>query len=167
MNAEDKEAAELAIDEFEATYGAKYTKAVDKVLKDREVLLTHFEFPAEHWIHLRTTNVIQSTFATVKLRTRKTKGAGSRSAGLAMAYKLLDAAQIRWRCVNAPHLVALVRAEAPFLDGELIEREDQQYAVITTSQSTPIDNISHRFASVATRAIVSRSPTPDQKDIAA
>jgi hypothetical protein len=84
-----------------------------------------------------------------------------------MAYKLLDAAQIRWRCVNAPHLVALVRAEAPFLDGELIEREDQQYAVITTSQSTPIDNISHRFASVATRAIVSRSPTPDQKDIAA
>jgi transposase-like protein len=139
MNAEDKEAAELAIDEFEATYGAKYTKAVDKVLKDREVLLTHFEFPAEHWIHLRTTNVIQSTFATVKLRTRKTKGAGSRSAGLAMAYKLLDAAQIRWRCVNAPHLVALVRAEAPFLDGELIEREDQQYAVITTSQSTPIE----------------------------
>ncbi len=128
MNAENKEAADLAIDQFETTYGAKYPKAVDKVLKDREVLLTHFEFPAEHWIHLRTTNVIESTFATVKLRTRKTKGAGSRSAGLAMAYKLLDAAQARWRCVNAPHLVALVRAGATFVDGFLIEREDQRYA---------------------------------------
>ncbi|MBV9577777.1 MAG: IS256 family transposase [Chloroflexi bacterium] len=128
MNAENREAADLAIDEFEATYGAKYAKAVDKVLKDRDVLLTHFEFPAEHWIHLRTTNVIESTFATVRLRTRKTKGAGSRSAGLAMAYKLLDAAQARWRCVNAPHLVALVRAGATFVDGFLIEREDQRYA---------------------------------------
>ena len=79
MNAENREAADLAIDQFQATYGAKYAKAVDKVLKDREVLLTHFEFPAEHWIHLRTTNVIESTFATVKLRTHKTKGAGSRT----------------------------------------------------------------------------------------
>src|SRR5438128_11152590 len=87
-------------------------KPVDKVLKDREVLLTHFDFPVEHWIHLRTTNVIESTFATVRLRTNKTKGAGSRSAGLAMAYKLLDAAQVRWRCVNAPtwsHAFALRR----------------------------------------------------------
>ena len=128
MNAENKEAADLAIDEFEATYGAKYAKAVDKVLKDREVLLTHFDFPADHWIHLRTTNVIESTFATVKLRTRKTKGAGSRTAGLAMAYKLLAAAQARWRCVNAPHQVALVRAGATFVDGFNIEREDRQYA---------------------------------------
>jgi len=128
MNAEHKQAAELAIDQFQATYGAKYPKAVDKILKDREVLLTHFDFPVEHWIHLRTTNVIESTFATVRLRTNKTKGAGSRSAGLAMAYKLLDAAQIRWRCVNAPHLVALVRAEATCMDGVTIEREDQQDA---------------------------------------
>ena len=128
MNAEDKEAAELAIDQFQATYGAKYPKAVDKVLKDRAVLLTHFDFPVEHWIHLRTTNVIESTFATVRLRTNKTKGAGSRSAGLAMAYKLLDAAQVRWRCVNAPHLVALVRAETTCRDGVAIEREDQPYA---------------------------------------
>ena len=128
MNAEDKQAADLAIDQFQATYGAKYPKAVDKVLKDREVLLTHFDFPVEHWIHLRTTNVIESTFATVRLRTKKTKGAGSRSAGLAMAYKLLDAAQVRWRCVNAPHQVALVRAEATLVDGDLVEREDQQYA---------------------------------------
>jgi transposase-like protein len=128
MNAENKESADLAIDHFEATYGAKYPKAVDKVLKDREVLLAHFEFPADHWVHLRTTNAIESTFATVKLRTRKTKGAGSRTAGLAMAYKLLAAAQERWRCVNAPHLVALVRAGATFVDGLIIEREDQRYA---------------------------------------
>jgi len=127
MNAEDKAAAEVAIDQFQATYGAKYPKAVDKVLKDREVLLSHFDFPIEHWIHLRTTNVIESSFATVRLRTNKTKGAGSRSAGLAMAFKLLDAAQVRWRCVNAPHLVALVRAEVTGVDGT-IEREDQQDA---------------------------------------
>ena len=128
MNAEHKEAADLAIDQFEATYGAKYSKAVDKVLKDRDALLAHFEFPAEHWVHLRTTNAIESTFATVRLRTNKTKGAGSRTAGLAMAYKLLTAAQARWRSVNAPHLVALVRAGATFVDGYLIEREDQRYA---------------------------------------
>jgi hypothetical protein len=72
-NAENKEAADLAIDVFEATYGAGYPKAVDKVLKDREVLLAHYDFPADHWVHLRTTNAIESTLATVKLRTRKTK----------------------------------------------------------------------------------------------
>jgi transposase-like protein len=128
MNAENKEAADLAIDRFEATYGAKYPKAVDKIVKDHEALLAHFDFPAEHWVHLRTTNAIESTFATVKLRTRKTKGAGSRTAGLAMAYKLLAAAQERWRCVNAPHLVALVRAGATFVDGVIIEREDRRHA---------------------------------------
>ena len=103
-------------------------KAIDKLLKDRDVLLAHFDFPAEHWVHLRSTHAIESTFATVKLRTRKTKGAGSRTAGLAMAYKLLAAAQERWRCVTAPHLVALVRAGTTFVDGFMIEREDQQYA---------------------------------------
>ena len=128
MNAENKEAADLAIDQFAATYGAKYPKAVDKVLRDRDALLAHFDFPAERWVHLRTTNAIESTFATVRLRTNKTKGSGSRSAGLAMAYKLLEPAQARWRCVNAPHLVALVRAGATFVDGYLIEREDQRYA---------------------------------------
>jgi transposase-like protein len=128
MNAEHKQGADLAIDQFQATYGAKYPKAVDKVLKDRDVLLAHFAFPADHWAHLRTTHAIESTFATVRLRTNKTKGAGSRSAGLTMAYKLLDAAQARWCCVNAPHLVALVRAGATFVDGTLIERQDQLYA---------------------------------------
>jgi putative transposase len=128
MNAESKEAADVAMDRFQETYGAKYPKATEKLLKDREVLLAHFEYPAEHWIHLRSTNAIESTFATVRLRTKKTKGAGSRSAGLAMAYKLLDAAQARWRCVNAPHLVALVRAGATFVDGVKVEREDRRSA---------------------------------------
>jgi transposase-like protein len=128
MNAEDKDAAELAIEHVAATYGAKYPKAVDKLLRERAVLLAHLDFPAEHWVHLRTTNAIESTFATVKLRTRKTKGAGTRAAGLAMAYKLLTAAQARWRSVNAPHLVAPVRAGATFVDGLLIEREDQRCA---------------------------------------
>src|SRR5205814_9294115 len=128
MNAEHREAAEAAADRFQETYGAKYPKATEKLIKDREALLAHFAYPAEHWVHLRTTNAIESTFATVRLRTKKTKGAGSRSAGLAMAYKLLEAAQARWRCVNAPHLVALVRAGATFVDGFIIEREDQRYA---------------------------------------
>jgi putative transposase len=128
MNAENKEAAETAMDRFHQTYGAKYQKATERLLKDREVLLTHFAYPAEHWVHLRSTNAIESTFATVRLRTNKTKGAGSRSAGLAMAYKLLEAAQARWRCVNAAHLVALVRAGATFVDGVKVEREDSRSA---------------------------------------
>src|SRR4030081_2868822 len=99
-----------------------------QVLKDREVLLAHFDFPADHEVHLRTTNAIESTFATVRLRTRKTKGAGSRTAGLAMAYKVLAAAQARWRSVNAPHLVALVRAGATFVDGTKVEREVLKFA---------------------------------------
>ena len=73
-------------------------------------------------MHLRTTNPIESTFATVRLRQRVTKGAGSRAAGLAMAYKLLDSAEQRWRRVNAPHLVAVVRAGGVFVDGALAER---------------------------------------------
>jgi putative transposase len=86
------------------------------------VLLEFYKYPAEHWIHLRTTNPIESTFATVRLRTKVTKGPGSRAAGIAMAYKLIDAAQARWRAVNAPHLVALVRAGATFHKGKLLER---------------------------------------------
>ena len=91
-----------------------------------EALLAFFDFPAEHWIHLKTTNPIESTFATVRLRTRVTKGAGSRAAGLAMAFKLIESAQQRWRAINGPHLVALVRAGAKFEKGVLIERPNQQ-----------------------------------------
>jgi hypothetical protein len=114
FNAEDIDRAQVAIKAFEVDYGAKYPKAVAKIVDDAEVLLEFYKYPAEHWIHLRTTNPIESTFATVRLRTKVTKGPGSRAAGIAMAYKLIDAAQARWRAVNAPHLVALVRAGAVF-----------------------------------------------------
>ena len=90
-----------------------------------DVLLAFYDYPAEHWIHLRTTNPIESTFATVRLRQRVTKGPGSRAAGVAMAFKLIESAQARWRAVNAPHLVALVRAGARFDNGKLVERPDE------------------------------------------
>jgi len=121
-NAEDIDHAQVAIKAFEVDYGAKYPKAVAKIVEDADVLLEFYKYPAEHWIHLRTTNPIESTFATVRLRTKVTKGPGSRAAGIAMAYKLIDAAQARWRAVNAPHLVALVRAGAVFHKGKLLER---------------------------------------------
>ncbi len=121
-NAEDIDKAQIAIKAFEVDYGAKYPKAVAKIVDDADVLLEFYKYPAEHWIHLRTTNPIESTFATVRLRTKVTKGPGSRAAGIAMAYKLIDAAQARWRAVNAPHLVALVRAGAVFHKGKLLER---------------------------------------------
>jgi transposase-like protein len=106
---------------FEAAYGAKCPKAVAKVLDDLEELLAFYAYPAEHWIHLRTTNPIESTFATVRHRTKITKGPGPR-AGPAMAFKLIESAQTRWRAVNAPHLAALVRAGARFERGQLVER---------------------------------------------
>jgi transposase-like protein len=121
-DAEDRGHAEVAIGHFVQTYSAKYPKAVAKIVDDREALLAFYDFPVEHWIHLKTTNPIESTFSTVRLRTRVTKGPGSRAAGLAMAYKLLLAAQDRWRAVNGPHLVGLVRAGATFHKGQLVER---------------------------------------------
>jgi transposase-like protein len=125
-NAENKDRAWQAVTAFKVAYGAKYPKATSKILDDVEALLAFYDYPAEHWIHLRTTNPIESTFATVRHRTKVTKGPGSRAAGLAMAFKLIESAQARWRAVNAPHLVALVRAGATFRDGKLIERPDDQ-----------------------------------------
>jgi transposase-like protein len=124
-NAEDKTHALDAARAFEAAYGAKFPKATAKVTGELETLLAFYDFPAEHWQHLRTTNPIESTFATVRHRTRVTRGPGSRAAGLAMAFKLLEAAQARWRAVNAPHLVALVRAGAVFVNGKLVERPEE------------------------------------------
>jgi transposase-like protein len=124
-NAEDKTHALDAARAFEAAYGAKFPKAVAKVTGELDTLLAFYDFPAEHWQHLRTTNPIESTFATVRHRTRVTRGPGSRAAGLAMAFKLLEAAQARWRAVNAPHLVALVRAGAVFVNGKLVERPEE------------------------------------------
>jgi transposase-like protein len=120
MYAPDRQSALEGIDVFSEEYGARYPKAVDTLTKDQDRLLTFFDFPAEHWLHLRTTNPIESTFAAVKARTRKTKGAGSRKAGLAMAFKLLVTMETRWRKVNAPHLVALVMLGAEFQNGQAV-----------------------------------------------
>ncbi len=121
-NAEDRGHALKAVKAFEADYGVKWPKAAAKITDHVDVLLEFYNYPAEHWIHLRTTNPIESTFATVRLRQHVTKGPGSRAAGVAMAFKLMESAQARWRMVNAPHLVALVRAGAVFDKGKLVER---------------------------------------------
>ena len=126
-NAEDRRHALDAVAAFEAAYGAKFPKAAAKITDDVEELLAFYDYPAEHWIHLRTTNPIETTFATVRHRTKITRGPGSRAAGLAMAFKLIEAAQARWRAVNAPHLVALVRAGATFVNGKLVERPDDHH----------------------------------------
>jgi putative transposase len=123
-DAPDRTCAQRAIEVFVRDYGVKWPKAVAKITDDAEELLCFFDYPAEHWGHLKTSNPIESTFASVRLRTRVTKGPGSKAAGLAMAFKLLEAAQDRWRAVNGPHLVALVRAGARFDKGVMIERPD-------------------------------------------
>ncbi|MFC7264651.1 IS256 family transposase [Streptomyces lutosisoli] len=122
-NAEDRAHAKKAIEAFARTYGAKWPKAVAKITADAEELLALYDFPAEHWIHLRTTNPIESTFSTVKLRTKVTRGAGSPAAALAMVFKLVESAQARWRAITGAHLVPLVRAGARFKNGVLVERE--------------------------------------------
>jgi putative transposase len=124
--AEDKDHARAAAKAFDAAYRAKFPKATAKVTDDLDQLLAFYDYPAEHWVHLRTTNPIESTFATVRHRTKVTKGPGSRAAGLAMAFKLIQAAQDHWRMVNAPHLVALVRTGATFINGKIVERPGEQ-----------------------------------------
>lgn len=123
MNAPTRETALKAIKTFTTDFGAKYPKAIECLTKDQDALLAFFDFPAEHWRHLRTTNPIESTFATVRLRTRVTKGPGSRAAGLAMVFKLLLAAEQSWRKLNGAELVALVRAGVKFVDGVREERD--------------------------------------------
>ena len=115
--AETKADAEKAFDLFVATYEAKYPKATECLSKDRSVLLTFYDFPAEHWIHLRTTNPIESTFATVRHRHRRTKGNGSRLACLTMVFKLMQSAQKRWRLLNGSQLLPDVIAGVQFIDG--------------------------------------------------
>ncbi|MGQ0825479.1 MAG: IS256 family transposase [Actinomycetota bacterium] len=127
-DAEDRDHAAAAAKRFDQEYQAKSPKAAAKITDDLDRLLSFYDFPAEHWIHLKTSNPIESTFATVRLRTKVTKGAGSRTAGLAMAFKLIVAAQDRWRKVNGPELVALVRAGATFQKGKLIENRDEETA---------------------------------------
>ena len=117
MYAESRAECEAARLRFAAEYQAKYPKAVESLVANWERLVTFFNFPAEHWKHLRTTNVIESPFATVRLRERATRGAGSRTKGLLMAFKLLDMTQQRWRRLDGAHLLPLVRAGVKFVDG--------------------------------------------------
>jgi putative transposase len=124
MNAPTRKAAEQEIEVFSGEFGAKYPKAIESLTRDQEYLLTFFDFPAEHWLHIRTSNPIESAFATVRLQ-RVTKGAGSRQRGLTMAFKLLEMAQLRWRRLNGAALLPLVRAGVPFNDGVRVERDDQ------------------------------------------
>ena len=129
MYAARRSDCEAARVRFAAEYQAKYPKSVESLTTSWERLISFFEFPAEHWKHLRTTNVIESAFATVRLRERVTKGAGSRTKGLLMAFKLLDMAEQRWRRLDGAALLPLVRAGAKFVDG--VQKPPQ-----TTTQST-------------------------------
>jgi putative transposase len=117
MYAESRAECEAAKLRFAAEYQAKYPKAVESLIAHWQRLVSFFDFPAEHWKHLRTTNVIESPFATVRLRERATRGAGSRTKGLLMAFKLLDMVQLRWRRLDGAHLLPLVRAGVKFVDG--------------------------------------------------
>jgi len=151
MRAPNRESALEDMARFSEEFSARYPKAVATLTKDQNQLLTFFDFPAEHWIHLRTTNPIESPFATVKARTKVTKGAGSRKAGLAMAFKLLLAAERHWRRINAPHLVALVRAGVKFPNGQaemfqfqLKTAEDVLFSpaqLVYAANEAPIHNI--------------------------
>jgi len=115
--AETRAAAEKAFDTFLEKYGAKYPKAAECLAKDRDVLLTFYDFPAEHWGHLRTTNPIESTFSTVRHRQRKTRGNGTRRACLAMVFKLAQSAERRWRHLNGSQLIVPLLQGIRFVDG--------------------------------------------------
>lgn len=116
-----KAAALKAYDEFLVCYGAKYEKACKCLRTDKDVLFTFYDFPAEHWVHLRTTNPIESTFATVRLRTKRTKGCGSRLATLTMVFKLALEAEKHWRRINGCELIEKVIDGVEFIDGEIKE----------------------------------------------
>lgn len=115
--AETRKQADTAFDLFITTFQAKYPKAIECLAKDRDVLLSFYDFPAEHWVHLRTTNPIESTFATVRLRTRRTKGCGSRTACLTMVFKLAQCAERHWRRLNAKELIVEVIRGITFVNG--------------------------------------------------
>lgn len=128
MDAETRADAVRAGNEFEAEYGAKYPKAIASLRRDWEKLLTFFDFPAEHWKHLRTSNVIESPFATVRLRQRVTKGAGSRTKAITMAFKLLEMAQMRWRRLDGSQLLPLVAHGVKYRDGVRLENKEDRAA---------------------------------------
>jgi len=150
MRAEGRETALKELARFQEEYEAKYLEAVDCLTKNTDALFTFMDYPAADWLHLPTTNAIESAFATVKARTRKSKGAGSRNAGLAMAFKLLTQAEGRWRRVNSPHLVALVAVGTKFPNGKTRILPNYHLILLLTykwtpplnQRSTTFDNIS-------------------------
>lgn len=119
--AESRDAAMRAYDHFVQVYRNKYPQAVNCLEKDKDVLFTFYDFPATHWIHIRTTNPIESTFGTVRLRTHKTKGCGSRTATLTMVFKLSLEAQKTWKRLKGHNLISLVLQKKVFINGELRE----------------------------------------------
>jgi len=126
--AESRKEAEAAFDRLIVRYGAKYDKAVACLAKDREALLAFYDFPAEHWKHVRTSNPIESTFATVRLRTDKTKGCLSRKTALAMVFKLAKSAERRWRRLDGSERLAQVIEGVRFRDGEPVQAAEEQAA---------------------------------------
>ena len=124
IEAPTRKDATQALEVFREDYGAKYPKALAKLDRDWKPLTAFYDYPAEHWRHLRTTNPIEGSFATVRLRTRVTKGAGSKAAALAMAYRLLESAQERWRRFNGHELVSDVLAGVKFKDGIKVTDDD-------------------------------------------
>lgn len=121
-----RQAAHQALEQFVAVYAPKYPKAAECLAKDQEALLAFYDFPAEHWIHIRTTNPIESTFATVRLRTTKTRGCVSRASILSMVFKLAKSAEGRWLKLRGAELIAKVITGAPFKDGVEIQKENPQ-----------------------------------------
>jgi putative transposase len=124
--AETKDEAEKAFDHALECYDAKYPKAMECLRKDREELLAFYDFPAEHWAHIRTTNPIESTFATVRLRSKRSKNCGSRDTTLAMVYKLMESAQKKWRKIQGFRLLTLVVNNVPFANGELVAEQSDR-----------------------------------------
>ena len=126
--AETREAAHTAFDRTLKRFDAKYPKAMERLRKDREALLAFYDFPAEHWVHIRTTNPIESTFATVRLRTRRSRNCGSRDTTLAMVFKLLQSAQKRWKRIKGFRKLELVINNVPFQDGEQVTDQSDRKA---------------------------------------
>ncbi|SEF56020.1 Transposase, Mutator family, partial [Legionella quinlivanii DSM 21216] len=126
--AEKREDAYKAFDNTVALYSAKYPKAMECLVKDKEELLAFYDFPAEHWIHIRTTNPIESAFSTVRLRTHKSRNCGSRDTTLAMVFKLMEVAQKRWIKIRGFNLLTLVINNVKFVDGVQISKQSDRVA---------------------------------------
>lgn len=123
-----REEAYAAFGRAQVRFSAKYPKAMECLAKDREEMLAFYDFPAEHWVHIRTTNPIESTFATVRLRTKRTRNCGSRDTTLAMVYKLLESAQKRWKRIKGFNLLTLVVNNVEFKDGEQVRDQSDRNA---------------------------------------